>query len=336
MDTALASVLSPLRKKAPLWSVILVGGLQEDRSALLVVLHHVLADGIGGLSVLASLVDPGSGAIATAFPEAPPAVVALLRDALVGKATAVVGVAGSWRLLRSSMGAGGGLHPPRITRCSLVQPDRPEPAHPGGALQVRRPARRRASVRGDDQRRRPGRRRWCASAGAGRAGRERRSPRHHRAGLGTASSTGPGARQPGQPAARPCSHPRARGPTAGSGRGRGPRRQGGRNGPAAHRRARLAVPAVGQAGRVPLVPEPPAPLPHAGEPPAWTGRGPVLRGPADRRRRTDRRRRERELDGLLRGPDLQRDTDHHRDRRPRPLPRRRGAEGRRSRASCGR
>ena len=59
MDTALQLVTSPLRRETPLWSVSLVGALPGDRAALVVVLHHVLADGVGGLTILADLVDPG-------------------------------------------------------------------------------------------------------------------------------------------------------------------------------------------------------------------------------------------------------------------------------------
>jgi WS/DGAT/MGAT family acyltransferase len=125
MDTALATVLSPLSRAAPLWSVVLLSGLQDDRTVLVVVLHHALADGVGGLDVLANLVDPGSAVAGPAFPQPAPAVASLLEDALVRKAKAVLGVVGSWRLLRASMGAGGGLRPPRIARCSLMRPTGP-------------------------------------------------------------------------------------------------------------------------------------------------------------------------------------------------------------------
>lgn len=122
MDTALTTVLSPLSRERPMWSVVLLTGLQDDRSALVVVLHHALADGIGGLNVLAKLVDPGSDVGDAAFPQRPPAVTSLLEDALVRRAKALLGIVGSWRLLRSSMRAGGGLRPPRIARCSLMHP----------------------------------------------------------------------------------------------------------------------------------------------------------------------------------------------------------------------
>lgn len=41
----------------PPWRVTLVSGLAGGRSALVIVLHHVLADGLAGLAVLAALVD---------------------------------------------------------------------------------------------------------------------------------------------------------------------------------------------------------------------------------------------------------------------------------------
>ncbi|HEU4515200.1 MAG TPA: wax ester/triacylglycerol synthase domain-containing protein [Nocardioidaceae bacterium] len=127
LDTALALVMSPLSRSAPLWSAVLVPGLEGDRVALVVVLHHVLADGIGGLAVLAGLVDPGPGSTDRAFPRPRPTGRNLLADALVAKARALGGVGRSWRLLRTSMGAGGGLRPPRIADTSLTQrtgPDR--------------------------------------------------------------------------------------------------------------------------------------------------------------------------------------------------------------------
>jgi WS/DGAT/MGAT family acyltransferase len=122
VETALTTVLSPLSRERPMWSMVLLTGLEDDRSALVVVLHHALADGIGGLNVLAQLVDPGSDVGDADFPQRPPAVASLLVDALVRRVKALLGVDGSWRLLRSSMSAGGGLRPPRIARCSLMRP----------------------------------------------------------------------------------------------------------------------------------------------------------------------------------------------------------------------
>jgi WS/DGAT/MGAT family acyltransferase len=125
MDAALAEVMSPLGRAAPLWSVVLFTGLQDDRSALLVVVHHALADGVGGLSILASLADPGGRSEDRTFPQAAPGVRSLFADALARKCQAASGVATSWRLLRSAMSAGGGFRPVPITPCSLMHPTGP-------------------------------------------------------------------------------------------------------------------------------------------------------------------------------------------------------------------
>jgi WS/DGAT/MGAT family acyltransferase len=122
LDTALATVSTPLSREAPLWSVVLVSGVRPGRSALVVVLHHVLADGIGGLTVLASLVDPGSACRADlAFPRPAPRTGALLLDSVTRKVAGLVEARGEWRQLRQSLAAGGGLRPPRIEPCSLMQ-----------------------------------------------------------------------------------------------------------------------------------------------------------------------------------------------------------------------
>src|SRR5262249_10994294 len=62
LDTALSVVMTPLRRTAPLWSATFVTGLADGTVALLVVLHHALADGVGGLTVLAHLIDAPTAA----------------------------------------------------------------------------------------------------------------------------------------------------------------------------------------------------------------------------------------------------------------------------------
>jgi len=60
LDTALELAARPLPRSRPLWSATLLTGLAGRRAALVVVLHHVLADGLGGLAVLMRLVDEGA------------------------------------------------------------------------------------------------------------------------------------------------------------------------------------------------------------------------------------------------------------------------------------
>ena len=57
LELAATVATRPLPWSAPPWSATFVGGLTGSRTAMIVVFHHVLADGIGGLAVLASLVD---------------------------------------------------------------------------------------------------------------------------------------------------------------------------------------------------------------------------------------------------------------------------------------
>ena len=127
LDLALAVIVTPLRRDAPLWSATFVTGLADGAVALVLVLHHALADGIGGLSVLASLIDLASPGprMHPGFPRPRPAWSSLAADSLRGKLRALRHGARSLQLLRRSVGAGGGLRPPRAAACSLNQPTGP-------------------------------------------------------------------------------------------------------------------------------------------------------------------------------------------------------------------
>ncbi len=59
LDVAAGLVCDPLDRGWPLWRACLVSDPARDRTALILVFHHVLADGLGGLAVLATLADPG-------------------------------------------------------------------------------------------------------------------------------------------------------------------------------------------------------------------------------------------------------------------------------------
>ncbi|HEY1345326.1 MAG TPA: wax ester/triacylglycerol synthase domain-containing protein [Streptosporangiaceae bacterium] len=114
LDYALSVVMTPLRRAAPLWSATFVTGLADGAVALVVVLHHALADGVGGLTVLARLTDAPAAvppARRAGFPRPAPSAAMLVRDAWAGGLRALRNAAQSWRLLRASTGAGGGLRP---------------------------------------------------------------------------------------------------------------------------------------------------------------------------------------------------------------------------------
>jgi len=123
LDLAAAVADEALPRDRPLWSATFVTGLSDGRVALLVVLHHVLVDGIGGLAVLGRLVDPEGPRPERSpqpFPRARPAYPLLVADAARAKVRALVRLPSALKGLRGSSAAGGGLHPPRAAPCSLL------------------------------------------------------------------------------------------------------------------------------------------------------------------------------------------------------------------------
>ena len=120
LDTALSVIMRPLPRTAPLWSAVLVTG-PAGGLALVIVLHHALADGVGGLAVLAELIDGPSHPPGVCVPRPAPAPASLARDAFAARLGALRHAPQSWHLLRESMGAGGGLRPPRAAPSSLNQ-----------------------------------------------------------------------------------------------------------------------------------------------------------------------------------------------------------------------
>lgn len=73
-------VTTPLNRRRPLWAAQLVAG-GTGEAALIVVFHHVVADGIGGLAVLAALADGAAPADDPAFPRRRPRWARLAADA---------------------------------------------------------------------------------------------------------------------------------------------------------------------------------------------------------------------------------------------------------------
>lgn len=116
LTVAAAAVTTPLPRDRPLWQITIVTDVADGAAALIVVFHHVLADGIGGLAVLAHLVDGAPPVGPTpGFPEAAPSTAALATDAWRGRVRAVLGVGQSVRRLRAAVaqlrGSGGGARP---------------------------------------------------------------------------------------------------------------------------------------------------------------------------------------------------------------------------------
>jgi diacylglycerol O-acyltransferase / wax synthase len=121
LDTALSVIMESLPKQAPRWSIVLITGLADGAAAVVVVLHHVLADGLGGLNILGTLVDPGAPPATVPFPRAKPTLSRLARDALLTRLNSIRRASRSFESLRRAMFAGGGFRPSRAAPCSLVQ-----------------------------------------------------------------------------------------------------------------------------------------------------------------------------------------------------------------------
>ena len=122
LDVVAATLTRRLPRNRPLWSATLITSLSGGRAALVVTLHHVLADGIGGLAVLARLVDGASTRPDTAFPRPLPSRRALLLDAAGTRLRAVNHLPAKARQLRSAIAelATGGVAGP--SRSSLNRP----------------------------------------------------------------------------------------------------------------------------------------------------------------------------------------------------------------------
>jgi WS/DGAT/MGAT family acyltransferase len=89
LDVAADLLCDRLDRSRPLWRACLVADSAGHRAALVLVFHHVLADGLGGLAVLTTLADSGPLSIGRGFPQSAPRWDALAIDAWRHKLNAV-------------------------------------------------------------------------------------------------------------------------------------------------------------------------------------------------------------------------------------------------------
>src|SRR5215217_8288002 len=124
LDLAAELLCQRLDTDRPLWRAWLVTDPVGGQAALVLVLHHVLADGLGGLAILAALADPGLPAPTRTFPQHPPRWRGLAVDAAGAKMRAASTI--PTRLRRGLAGLRElGLGPSRprlIERTSLNRP----------------------------------------------------------------------------------------------------------------------------------------------------------------------------------------------------------------------
>jgi len=126
LGVAATIIAAPLDRARPLWSATFVTGLRSDEVAFVVVFHHVMSDGIGGLAVLANLVD---GAPAAAdplgFPRPAPRVGPLFVDSLRDRAGSVRRLGATIRALGGTVAALRRTERTTAARSSLLRPTGP-------------------------------------------------------------------------------------------------------------------------------------------------------------------------------------------------------------------
>lgn len=130
LRTAVRHYTAPLPGDRPLWRAVLVTGLQGGGSALLLVVHHQVTDGVRGLALLAALTDDAPPPQPRPFPRPAPSWSALAAEAwgrrrrtLAAAAPALVPTLRTLRHGATEIGGGGR---PRAAPCSLLTRLRPE------------------------------------------------------------------------------------------------------------------------------------------------------------------------------------------------------------------
>lgn len=106
----------------PLWRLTIVTGLDGGASALVVAFHHVLADGIGGLAVLANLVDDSVAPPVDGFPRPAPSARALARDAARARLVTLTELPASLRRVGAAIAQLRPAASAHLAPCSLNRP----------------------------------------------------------------------------------------------------------------------------------------------------------------------------------------------------------------------
>jgi WS/DGAT/MGAT family acyltransferase len=120
---ALRQAARPLPPSRPLWAATFVPGLAGDRAAVVLVLHHVVAVGVGGLAVLSTLLDGAPGP--DARPRTPgqaPTRAQLVRDTWRSRWLGLRAARRRPQALRAAVRELGVEHPHAAPRSSLNRP----------------------------------------------------------------------------------------------------------------------------------------------------------------------------------------------------------------------
>ncbi len=125
LEVAADLLTTRLRRDRPLWAARLVTDTGQGGSALVVVFHHVLADGIGGLAVLAGLVDGAADTDDPAFPRRMPSRRRLAVEAARDRLRSAGRIPGALRRLGDGASQLGPVVSGRLARTSLNTPTGP-------------------------------------------------------------------------------------------------------------------------------------------------------------------------------------------------------------------
>lgn len=115
-------VADPLPVDRPLWSAAVVSHLADGGVGVVVVFHHVLADGIGGLAVLGALTDGAPMVPAMPFPRALPRRGDVYADALRSRWQGLVRIPAAMRRVRAAVAELRGEGVRAAPRSSLNRP----------------------------------------------------------------------------------------------------------------------------------------------------------------------------------------------------------------------
>lgn len=121
LEVAADLIARPLPRDRPLWSATLLTGLAGGGAAVFVRFHHVMADGMGGLAVLAGLVDGAPAPPTPEFPRPAPRPRSLFFDAVRSRLAALPRAGETLGRVREAA-AELGRRPRRGTPCSLNRP----------------------------------------------------------------------------------------------------------------------------------------------------------------------------------------------------------------------
>ncbi len=125
LEVAAELLATPLPRSRPLWAAMLVTDAGQDSAALIMVIHHVLADGIGGLAVLANLVDGAARDLRPRSPAPTPSMRGLAVDAARERLASAARVVLALRRLRDGASALRPAFSRRLPRSSLNRPTGP-------------------------------------------------------------------------------------------------------------------------------------------------------------------------------------------------------------------